>query len=129
SSRGSDWTTRVDFQLIDQVYLENDNYGGLGYDFSGRLGYEGAKVDLAFRAESALVRGGNRFAGGYQGRYEHLLGGTVGYEISRKTRLETELDLRLKNPITGGAGDTQSVEWLTTGLWKYSPLFEIGPGF
>jgi hypothetical protein len=129
ASRGSEWITRLDFQLIDQVYLENDNYGGLGYNFSGRLGYEGAKVDLAFRAQSALVRGGNRFSGGYQERYEHLLGVSAGYEISRKTRLETELDLRLKNPITGGAGDTQSVGWLTTGLWKYSPLFEVGPGF
>jgi hypothetical protein len=129
TSRGSEWTTRLDLQLIDQVYLENDNYGGLGYNFGGRLGYEGAKVDLQFRAESALVRGGNRFSGGYQERYEHLLGVSAGYEISRKTQLETELDLRVKNQITGGSGDTQSIGWLTTGLWKYSPLFEVGPGF
>lgn len=129
ASYGSEWKTQFDLQVSEQAYLENENYGGFGYEFKGLVGYEGAKMDLRFRAASSLERGGNRFSGAYQERFQHRLGVEVSYEISRKTRLDTELNLRLVDPIVGGSGETQSIAFLAAGLWKYSPLLEIGPGF
>ena len=55
-------------------------------------------------------------------------GASARYQISSKTSLTGNFTERSTTATSGNYGDTSSYSIGTAGLWRYSPLTEIGPG-
>ena len=123
------WTGDVAARLSYDSYANNDGMGGLGYSLATGLKYDGGRWQAGVNVGSALTNGGNRYLGDYSEQLEYHSRINASYQISPKTVLDGSLSYRLTDPQSGNGLRTEALETTFTGLWKYSRLLELGPGF
>ena len=123
------WTSEASAQLNYNHYLMDEELSALGYTLGGRMAYDGGRWNASLGAGSSLISGGNRYLGGYSEQQSYFSSLNLSYEVGAKTRLDGGLSYNFTEPRSGAGTTTESLGTDLAGLWKYSPLLEVGPGF
>jgi hypothetical protein len=123
------WTGDVAARVSYDYYANNNGMGGLGYTLETGVRYDGGRWHAGANLGSSRTNGGNRYLGDYSEQIDYYSAINASYEISAKTLLDSSLSYRLAEPQSGNGMRTESLESIFAGLWKYSRLLELGPGF
>jgi len=107
--------------------FENTRYNADRYRMKGQLDLEAGRWDLRTRFEREYNDGINRYFGESFAETTDRARITLAYELSPKTSVQTRWQSAW-NDRDGGSGSNENHSLLLSGLWRYSPLLEFGPG-
>ncbi|MBB5350821.1 hypothetical protein HNR46_001055 [Haloferula luteola] len=127
---GTRWLAGARAAVSYDEYFDHSDFSGLNYDLAGFVGYTGGKVTASYFTSI----GGGKATDIYSSRTTpiekviYINKASFRYELSPKTSIVSTFNQNSTFSDTKGYADTSSYNLGVAGLWKFSPLTEIGPG-
>jgi hypothetical protein len=128
-SKASTFTIGGFYRGIYNEFNDNSLYSAFNQGGGIVMNYTGGRLASTFRAGMDYEAGSNRdFLGALITRTSYSTAVNTRYLISPKAILEGTANYNFVAVEGGPFGDTESYDFTASGLWKYSPLTEFGPG-
>ena len=109
-------------------YLQSDDFNATNYSVGFYGGYDSKKLVASFSSSFSSNAGVNRLAGNFIEQESFSNRFSASYRFSSKTSLLFSLAQRSVESNTEGFADTASNTVSLAGIWRATPLLNVGPG-